>query len=91
MFSYKYDDLFNPTLVVLRQLGGSATIEELKNGWKTQVLEIIRTISPASFERLTQRLTERECGLVKNSEALQLMISIIINNYLYFKNYVILL
>ena len=91
MFSYKYDDLFNPTLVVLRQLGGAATIEELKNGWKTQVLEIIRTISPASFERLTQRLTERECGLVKNSEALQLMISIIINNYLYFKNYVILL
>lgn len=33
MFSYKYDDLFNPTLVVLRQLGGAATIEELKNGF----------------------------------------------------------
>lgn len=159
MFGYKYDDLFNPTLVVLRQLGGSATIEELKNGiikylkisdkdaeeihkgnttkleyrlawvrtylkrygllenssvgvwaltpqaanvkevdpgvvrkfsadmfrkknrnqaqneknsvtdenidedinWKTQILEIIRTISPASFERLTQRLL-RELG-----------------------------
>ena len=30
LFSYKYDDLFNPTLVALHKLGGSGSIEEIE-------------------------------------------------------------
>ena len=31
IFKYKYDDLFNPTLQALHQLGGSATVSEIED------------------------------------------------------------
>jgi restriction system protein len=37
MFKYKYDDLFNPVLLAMHQLGGSASIEELKE----KIIEIL--------------------------------------------------
>ncbi len=37
MFQYNYDDLFNPVLTAMHQLGGSASIEELKE----KVIEIL--------------------------------------------------
>jgi restriction system protein len=30
LFNYKYDDLFNPTLQALHNLGGSGSIEEIE-------------------------------------------------------------
>lgn len=32
MFKYKYDELFNPLLTVMHELGGSATVEEIERG-----------------------------------------------------------
>ena len=31
IFKYKYDDLFNPTLQALHQLGGSATVSKIED------------------------------------------------------------
>ena len=58
-FKYKYDDLFNPTLKAIRNLGGSAAISEIEE----QVIEILKLseeevneIHRESTTKLTYRL-----------------------------------
>ncbi len=75
LFKYKYDDLLNPTLTALHQLGGSGTIEEIEevvakilNLTDDQVNEIHR----GNRSKLTYRLAWarnylKNYGLLENS------------------------
>ena len=63
IFEYKYDDLFNPTLQALHQLGGSATVSEIEE----KVAEIMKQsdeeiadIHRGNRTRLSYRSTDRE-------------------------------
>ena len=74
-FKYKYDDLFNPTLKALRNLGGSGTVSEIEE----QVVsllnlsdEAVNDIHRESTTKLTYRLAWarnylKRFGLLENS------------------------
>lgn len=51
VFNYKYDDLFNPTLAALHNLGGSGSVEEIE--------EQVATILNLTDEQL--------CAILKDS------------------------
>ncbi|MEP4534665.1 MAG: restriction endonuclease [Cyclobacteriaceae bacterium] len=74
-FKYKYDDLFNPTLVALRTLGGSGAVSEIEEQ-VTSILglteEAINEIHRESTTKLTYRLAWarnylKRFGLLENS------------------------
>ncbi len=74
-FKYKYDDLFNPTLVALRNLGGSGAVSEIEEQ-VTSILglteEAINEIHRESTTKLTYRLAWarnylKRFGLLENS------------------------
>lgn len=76
MFKYKYDDLFNPLLSVMRKLGGSATIEEQEKGI-IKLLNLkeseISDIHRGSRTKLEYRLAWartylKKYGMIQNSE-----------------------
>ena len=74
-FKFKYDDLFNPTLVALRNLGGSGAVSEIEE----QISEILNLSEDAvneihreSTSKLTYRLAWarnylKRYGLIENS------------------------
>lgn len=74
-FKYKYDDLFNPTLIALRNLGGSGAVSEIEEQ-VTSILglteEAINEIHRESTTKLTYRLAWarnylKRFGLLENS------------------------
>jgi len=74
-FKYKYDELFNPTLTALHNLGGSALVEEMEEQVATilklteeQVNEIHRGSTPKLTYRLAwSRNYLKRYGLIENS------------------------
>ena len=74
-FKYKYDDLFNPTLKALKNLGGSGSVSEIEE----QVIDILNLTEDAineihreSTTKLTYRLAWarnylKRYGLIENS------------------------
>lgn len=75
-FNYKYDDLFNPTLEALQQLGGSATVSEIEDK-VAEVMDLsddeIADIHRGNRTRLSYRLAWarnylKRYGLVDNSK-----------------------
>jgi restriction system protein len=75
LFKYKYDDLFNPTLTALHNLGGSGSIEEIEeevakllNLTDDQVNEIHRgNTSKLSYRLAWARNYLKRYGLLENS------------------------
>jgi len=75
VFNYKYDDLFNPTLKALHNLGGSGSIEEIEeevaknlNLTDDQVNEIHRgNTSKLSYRLAWARNYLKRYGLLENS------------------------
>jgi restriction system protein len=75
LFNYKYDDLFNPTLTALRNLGGSGSIEEIEeqvsillNLSDEQITEIHRgNTSKFSYRLAWARNYLKRYGLLENS------------------------
>ena len=75
LFKYKYDDLFNPTLKALHNLGGSGSIEEIEeevaknlNLTDDQVNEIHRgNTSKLSYRLAWARNYLKRYGLLENS------------------------
>ncbi|GAB4040315.1 restriction endonuclease [Spirosoma jeollabukense] len=75
LFKYKYDDLFNPTLAALHNLGGSGSIEEIEeevaknlNLTDGQVNEIHRgNTSKLSYRLAWARNYLKRYGLLENS------------------------
>ncbi|KAB1065081.1 restriction endonuclease [Salibacter halophilus] len=74
-FKYKYDDLFNPTLKALKELGGSGSVSEIEEE-VTQILnlseEAANEIHRESTTKLTYRLAWarnylKRYGLLENS------------------------
>ena len=75
LFSYKYDDLFNPTLIALHNLGGSGSIEEIEeqvsrilNLTDEQITEIHRgNTSKFSYRLAWARNYLKRYGVLENS------------------------
>jgi restriction system protein len=75
LFKYKYDDLFNPTLKALHQLGGSGSIEEIEETVSTILNlsdEQISDIHRGNTTKLSYRLAWarnylKRYGLLENS------------------------
>jgi restriction system protein len=75
LFTHKYDDLFNPTLEALHQLGGSGSIDEIEERVATilklsdeQTNEIHRGNSTKFSYRLAwARHYLKRCGILENS------------------------
>ncbi len=76
MFKYKYDDLFNPTLHALHQLGGSATVSEIEDT-VAQLMNLseeeIGDVHRGNRTRLSYRLAWartylKRYGLLENSQ-----------------------
>lgn len=74
-FKYKFDDLFNPTLSALKNLGGSGSISEIEEE-VIQILnldeEAINEIHRESTTKLSYRLAWarnylKRYGLIENS------------------------
>ncbi len=74
-FNYKYDDLFNPTLIALRNLGGSGAISEIEEE-VVKILNLnedaVNEIHRESTTKLTYRLAWarnylKRYGLLENS------------------------
>jgi restriction system protein len=75
IFSYKYDDLFNPTLTALHKLGGSGSVNEIEE----QVIQILKLsdeeindIHRGNITKLSYRLAWarnylKRYGLLENS------------------------
>ncbi len=75
LFTYKYDDLFNPTMTALHKLGGSGSVDEIEE----QVIEILKLtdeqvneVHRPNTSKLTYRLAWarnylKRYGLVTNS------------------------
>lgn len=76
MFKYKYDELFNPLLTVMHQLGGSATIEEIEKGIikllnlkEPEISDIHRGVRTKLEYRLAWARTYlKKYGIIQNSE-----------------------
>jgi restriction system protein len=75
LFKYKYDDLFNPTLTALRNLGGSGSVQEIEEQVAT-ILKLndtqINEIHRGNTSKLTYRLAWarnylKRYGLLGNS------------------------
>ena len=74
-FTYKYDDLFNPTLAAIRNLGGSASIGEIEEeviGMLNLEEDAVNEIHKESTTKLAYRLAWartylKRFGLVENS------------------------
>ena len=74
-FKYKYDDLFNPTLRALHNLGGSGSVPEIEeqvalilNLTEDQIAEIHRgTISKLTYRLAWSRNYLKRCGILENS------------------------
>lgn len=75
IFKYKYDDLFNPTLVALHTLGGSGSVEEIEDKVALQLKlsdKEINDIHRGNRTKLTYRLAWarnylKRYGLIENS------------------------
>lgn len=75
LFKYKYDDLFNPLLTALHNLGGSASVEELEEQVATILNltdEQVNEIHRGNTSKLTYRLAWarnylKRYGLLENS------------------------
>jgi restriction system protein len=74
-FSYKFDDLFNPTLTALHNLGGSASVSEIEEQVSTILNltdEQIDEIHRGNTSKLTYRLAWarnylKRCAILENS------------------------
>lgn len=75
IFDYKYDDLFNPTLTALHNLGGSGSVEEIEEQ-VTNILKLtddqLNDIHRGNTTKLTYRLAWarnylKRFGLLENS------------------------
>ena len=75
MFKYKYDELFNPLLTVIHELGGSATVEEIEEGVakllklkESEISDIHRGARTKLQYRLAWARTHlKKYGLIQNS------------------------
>lgn len=75
IFKYKYDDLFNPTLDALNNLGGSGSVAEIEEQVSTILNlndEEINDIHRGNITKLTYRLAWsrnylKRCGILENS------------------------
>ena len=75
LFKYKYDELFNPTLTALHNLGGSGSVDEMEEQIATilkltdeQVNEIHRgNTSKFSYRLAWARNYLKRFGLLENS------------------------
>jgi restriction system protein len=74
-FKYKYDDLFNPTLTALHNLGGSGSVSEIEEQVASNLKladEQVNEIHRGNTTKLTYRLAWaknylKRFGLVENS------------------------
>lgn len=76
MFKYKYDELFNPQLTVMHELGGSATVEEIERGVakllklkEAEISDIHRgTQTKLEYRLAWARTYLKKFGIMQNSE-----------------------